>query len=111
MIDNPSQVERLIPKLDESLPVFAGLSAELAAVVRKEAPGIELPQRCRVTSIDYAGDAGGIMCWLDLRHGDASKGFVVSITHLTFDRSQPLGREIAAYQKHRLKRVRRQGHY
>lgn len=111
MIDNPIQVERLIPKLDESLPVFAGLSAELAALVREQAPGIELPQRCRVTSIDYAGDAGGIMCRFDLRHGDESKGFFVSITHLTFDRSQPLAREIAAYQKHRVKRTRRLEYY
>ena len=30
-----------------------------------------------------------------------------SITHLTFDRRLPLAREIAAYQKHRVKRIRR----
>ena len=33
--------------------------------------------------------------------------FFVSITHLTFDRRLPLAREIAAYQKHRVKRMRR----
>ena len=32
---------------------------------------------------------------------------VVSITYLTFDRRLPLAREIAAYQKHRVKRLRR----
>ena len=81
MIDNPIQVERLIPKLDESLPVFAGLSAELAALVREQAPGIELPQRCRVTSIDYAGDARKLRrrlpraCrWLRSREKVASNG-------------------------------------
>jgi hypothetical protein len=31
----------------------------------------------------------------------------VSITHLTFDRRLPVAREIAAYQKHRIKRIRR----
>ena len=35
--------------------------------------------------------------------------FFVSITHLTFDRRLPLAREIAAYQKHRIKRLRRSG--
>ena len=33
----------------------------------------------------------------------------MSITHLTFDRRLPLAREIAAYQKHRVKRIRRSG--
>ena len=40
---------------------------------------------------------------------DADPVFFVSITHLTFDRRLPLAREIAAYQKHRVKRLRRSG--
>jgi hypothetical protein len=31
----------------------------------------------------------------------------VSITQLAFDRRLPVAREIAAYQKHRIKRIRR----
>ena len=31
----------------------------------------------------------------------------MSITHLLFDRRLPLAREIASYQKHRVKRLRR----
>jgi len=34
--------------------------------------------------------------------------FLVSITHLAFDRRLPVAREIAAYQKHRIKRIRRE---
>jgi hypothetical protein len=34
---------------------------------------------------------------------------VVSITHLDFNAKLPLAREIAAYQKHRTKRLRRSG--
>jgi hypothetical protein len=33
--------------------------------------------------------------------------FLVSITHLFFDRRLPIARDIAAYQKHRIKRIRR----
>jgi hypothetical protein len=34
--------------------------------------------------------------------------FFTSITHLDFDRRSPLAREIAAYQKHRVKKLRQQ---
>lgn len=63
--------------------------------------------RCQITGIHYVGDEGGIVCRLDFGHADGEKVFFVSITHLTFDRRLPLAREIAAYQKHRLKRIRR----
>jgi hypothetical protein len=33
---------------------------------------------------------------------------VVSITHLAFDRRGPLSREIDAYQRHRIKKLKRQ---
>lgn len=107
MIDNPDQVDRLIPKLEEALPVCARLSSQLVALVREQAPGLEVPQRCAVTRIDYAGDQGGIMCRLELGGREELRVFFVSITHLTFDRRQPLAREIAAYQRHRTKRIRR----
>ena len=55
----------------------------------------------------YVGDEGGIVCRLDFGHEDTEKVFFASITHLTFDRRMPLAREIAAYQKHRIKRIRR----
>ena len=66
-----------------------------------------LPPRCQITWIHYAGDEGGILCKLDFGQEDTDQAFFVSITHLTFDRRLPLAREIAAYQKHRVKRIRR----
>ena len=36
------------------------------------------------------------------------KAAFASITHLRFDARLPLAREIAAYQRHRVKRLRRQ---
>jgi len=107
MIDNPQQVERLVPKLRETLPLVAALTPPLEAVVREQSPEIDPPKRCPVTRIDYAGDAGGIMCQLAFGNGESEHVFFVSITHLTFDRRQPFAREIAAYQKHRVKRMRR----
>src|SRR4051812_19144910 len=69
----------------------------------------DLSPRCQITGIHYAGDEGGILCKLDFGTEDADPVFFVSITHLTFDRRLPLAREIAAYQKHRVKRLRRSG--
>jgi hypothetical protein len=65
MIDDRNQVERLVPKLREALPLIATLSPPLGAVVREESP--DAPDRCAVTRVDYAGDEGGIMCALLFR--------------------------------------------
>jgi hypothetical protein len=109
MIDNPEQVERLLGKLDEHLPFEAALSPALTDLIRKEAPGASVPRQCQVTWVSYTGDEGGIICQLDLGGEDGSEVFLTSITHLIVRPGMPLAREIAAYQKHRIKRLRR-GH-
>jgi hypothetical protein len=55
----------------------------------------------------YLGDEGGILCHLAFDADIGPRAFIVSITHLLFDRRNPLAREIASYQKHRFKRLRR----
>jgi hypothetical protein len=107
MIDDLEKVDRLIAKLRQNLPLVATMSPELAAVVREESPDIGSSVQCRVARVDYSGDPGGIMCALDCKSPNGA-AYVVSITHLSFDRRQPAAREIAAYQKHRLKRIRRE---
>jgi hypothetical protein len=109
MIDNPVQVERLVDGLTAALPLAAFVTPELAAIIRAQSPGAEAPRRCNVTWVSYSGDEGGIVCKLDLGPGRDAKAFFVSITHLAFDRRAPLAREIAAYQKHRIKRLRQLG--
>ena len=107
MIDNPDQVERLLAKLEAALPVPARVTPELAATLLDNAHALFGSSACSVTWISYAGEEGGIMCRLSF--GDESENAVfTSITHLRFDPRLPLAREIAAYQKHRGKRIRRQ---
>jgi len=55
-----------------------------------------------------AGDMGGIICGLDIGGPDSEAAHLVSITHLTFHRRVPLSREIEAYQRHRIKKLRQQ---
>ena len=109
MIDNPEQTERLIAKLMEALPLPAMATPPMLAALKEQAPDLDLTPRCRITQIHYTGDEGGIMCKLDFGVGENPKVFYVSITHLTFDPRLPLAREIAAYQRHRVKRLRREG--
>jgi len=109
VIDNPDQVERLLSRLTASLPITAIIMPQLAAVFRARSPGLDVPRRCRVVWADYMGDEGGIVCQLDLGAGTGAEAHIVSITHLLIDPSEPLAREVAAYQKHRIKRLRRFG--
>jgi len=107
VIDNPDQVEHLVGRLREALPIPAIASAPLLALLKERSPSLDLQPLCRVLRVDYAGDEGGIVCQLDFLSEDGREVFFASITHLTFDRRLPLAREIAAYQKHRTKRIRR----
>ena len=107
MIDNPLQANLLVARLKAALPLPATMSPPLLAQLDEQAPGRDLSPQCEITGIHYAGDEGGIVCRLGFGEDDHDKVFFVSITHLTFDRRLGLAREIAAYQKHRIKRIRR----
>jgi hypothetical protein len=109
MIDNQKQVADLLSKLEAALPVPAIITPRLAATLRQQSPGTSIPKECQVTWVSNAGDEGGIVCKLSVEgKADNKLAFFTSITHLDFDRRSPLAREIAAYQKHRAKKLRQQ---
>jgi hypothetical protein len=107
VIDNPLQTDVLIAKLKAALPFPARATPDLLAQLREQMQHHDLSPRCQVAGIHYLGDEGGIVCKLDIGTEDGGKAFFVSITHLSFDPRLPLAREIAAYQKHRIKRITR----
>lgn len=107
MIDNPDQAERLLARLQAALPLPARVTPELAATLQTKNTKSGIPSTCSITWISYAGDEGGIVCRLDFAQEIEMAAFA-SITHLRFDARLPLARNIAAYQKHRVKRLRRQ---
>ncbi len=107
MIDNPDQAERLLARLQAALPLPARVTPELAATLQAQNPASAIPPACLITWIRYLGDEGGIVCRLQFVPAVEKEAFV-SITHLRFDPHLPLAREITAYQKHRVKRLRRQ---
>ena len=105
MIDRPDQVGRLLEQLGAARPIPARVTPELQAMLQ-EKNGITVPATCNVTWVSYAGDEGGIICQLDA--GTGTSAVFTSLTHLRFDPRLPLARDILTYQKHRVKRLRRQ---
>jgi hypothetical protein len=106
MIDNAEKTERLLASLQTALPIPARVTPELAAALKSQNPASEIPSACSVTWISYAGDEGGIVCRVEFGR-ETEKAVFASITHLRFDPRLSLTRDIAAYQKHRVKRLRR----
>jgi hypothetical protein len=109
MIDNPELTADLLAKLESALPLPAIITPHLAGALRKQAPKASIPRTCQVVKVFYMGDEGGITCSLSVEgQDDSGPVFLASITHLDFDRRLPLAREIIAYQKRRVKKLRRQ---
>ena len=108
MIDDPDKTQKLIADMKTSMPLTARLSPSLKAIMRRQAPGVLPPDKCSVTEVFYMGEEGGISCHLDLDGRDTQDPFIASITHLTFDRRCRLFRQIDAYQKHRVKKLKKQ---
>jgi hypothetical protein len=109
MLDNPDMTAELLAKLEAAVPIPAIIPQPLGRLLRRQAPGAAVPNRCQVVSVFYAGDEGGIMCGLG---GDGleqtEQVFIASITHLEFDWRTSLAREITGYQKRRTRKLRRQ---
>ena len=61
-----------------------------------------------VWNLSYAGDEGGIMCHM-ARPEETGRALVVSLTYVRVPRSMPLARAVADYQKHRVKKIKKQG--
>ncbi|MDR3490374.1 MAG: hypothetical protein P4M05_36565 [Bradyrhizobium sp.] len=108
MIDDPAKTDRLVAEMEASLPLQTRLSPNVQSTLAKQSPDSVIPDRCMVTKIFYMGEEGGIVCGLNIGGPDAKTPFFVSITHLIFDRRCPVFRQIEAYQRHRVKKLKQQ---
>jgi len=106
MIDDLQQTGLLMESLKEILPFETLVSAGLARTIQKEQPSFRAWQRCQVQELHYLGDEGGITCHVVVP-GGGDRILLASITNLVVDPAMPLAREVAAYQKRRIKRLRR----
>jgi hypothetical protein len=108
MIDDPDKTDRLVVEMEASLPLETRLSQSIKSALIKQSPDLAIPDRCMVTKVFYMGEEGGIVCGLDIGGPDTKTPFIVSITHLIFDKRSPVSRQIEAYQRHRVKKLKQQ---
>ena len=106
MIDEVEKSVALIERMQAALPVGAFATTAVRETMQQRSKR-RYPRACRVTAVSYLGDEGDITCTLDFGLEDTKEACIVSITHLRFERKHPLAREIAAYCKHRIKRLKK----
>ena len=107
MIDDLRMIESLIEKIRSALPIRARVGRDVLRMLSRETPDAPSSRHCDVTEVRYAGDEGGILCTLDFDAHESKAPYIVSITHVTFGRRNPLRRDIEGYQRRRIKRLPR----
>ena len=104
MIDNIKEVEALIIKMKEELPIPAHPTKRLLKfMVNSEK--LKLASLLEIEEIFYMGDEGGIGCAISF--DSAVKAVIVSITHLRIKDKHPLEKEIKQYQSNRIRALKK----
>ncbi len=108
MLDNPMKTEALMAALKAAVPFEVELTPEVAQQLQAQNLAHADQTHRIVSDLSYAGDEGGIVCHLVPL--DKKEALVISITHVRMPRAMPLAAAVVDYQKHRVKKLRRQGY-
>jgi hypothetical protein len=106
MLDRPEKAEALLDVMEEALPFEVHLMPELVTGLARQQRPLTVKPIETVTDVSYAGDEGGIMCHIE--PADADSMVVVSLTHVRVPRTLPFATAALAYQKHRMKKLKKQ---
>ena len=106
MLDMPEKTLDLIAAMKAAVPFEVELTPQLLAHLRAENVTTGTPPRQIVREVSYAGDEGGILCHIE--PDGSEKRLVVSLTHLHVRRSLPFAAAVLDYQKHRIKKLKKQ---
>src|SRR5256884_1507248 len=108
MLDHPERTARLLAALKAASPFDVELAPSLIEYLQAENIADADRMHQVVWDLSYAGDEGGIMCHMS-RSSETGRALVVSLTYVRMPRSMPLARAVADYQKHRVKKLKKQG--
>ena len=107
MLDHPEKTARLLADLKAAAP----FEAELARPVFEHLQSENVVEADRghhtVWDLSYRGDEGGILCHMS-RKEETGTALVVSLTYVRVHPSMPLAAAVLAYQKHRVKKLKKQ---
>jgi hypothetical protein len=107
MLDNPEKTAQLLAELKAAAPFKVVLTAQLTKYLGAQHVVAAPKAEHLVSDLSYAGDEGGIVC--HLAPSEAGAALVVSLTHVLVPRSMPLTPAVLRYQRHRTKKLRKQG--
>ena len=108
MLDNPEKTARLVAALKAAVPFEVELTPEV--VKQLQAENIANPGQTHRTVSDlyYAGDEGGILC--HIVPPNKQQALFISLTHVRMPRTMALATAVVDYQKHRVKKLKKQRH-
>jgi hypothetical protein len=106
MLDNPKKTEPLLVALKAAVPFEVELMPALIEHLRVKNIATLNEIRRTVSDVSYAGDEGGIVC--HIVPSDIREALVVSLTHVRMPRTMPLASAVIDYQKHRVKKLKKQ---
>ncbi len=107
MLDKPEKTRDPIAILEAAVPFEVALMPELIEQLARQQKPIVLKGIETVSKIEYLGDIGGIVCCVQPE--DTKSMIVVSLTHVRVSRKLPFATAVLDYQKHRVKKLRKQG--
>ena len=108
MLDHPEKTARLLSDLKAAAPFEAELARPMFEHLQSENV-IGANRRYHIVwDLSYAGDEGGILCHMS-RSEETGTALVVSLTYVRVHPSMPLAAAVLAYQKHRVKKLKKQG--
>jgi hypothetical protein len=108
MLDHPEKTACLLTDLKAAVPFEVELAPPL--IEHLQAKDVAEANRCPhiVCDVSYAGDEGGIVCHMSPSE-ETGTVLVISLTHVRLRRSMPFAPAVLAYQKHRVKKLKKQG--
>ena len=106
MLDNSKKTEPLLVALKAAVPFEVELMPALIEHLRVKNIATLNEIRQTVSDVSYAGDEGGIVC--HIVPSDIREALVVSLTHVRMPRTMPLASAVIDYQKHRVKKLKKQ---
>jgi hypothetical protein len=106
MLDNPEKTRELVTALKAALPFEVELTPEVIESLRTDDPTVAIKSKQIVSEVSYTGDEGGIVCHIHPK--ETGNAIIISLTHVRMHRKQPLAKAVFDYQKHRVKKIKKQ---
>src|SRR5688572_20563317 len=107
MLDDPEKTTRLLAALKAAAPFEIELTERLLKYLQTQQIAVADSTHHTVSDLSYAGDEGGIVC--HIVPPEKREALVVSLTQVRVPRFMPLAGAVADYQKHRVKKLKKQG--